>query len=103
MGGGEGRSGWIRDWVILSKRFLPKPLMLGLEGEGRRGRAGWIRDWVILSKRFLPMPLMLGLEGEGRRECRGGGEEQDGEGGGGDLLPKPWFLIANCLNMKVFY
>jgi hypothetical protein len=46
---------------------------------------------------------MLGLEGDGRRECRGGGEEQDGEGGGGDLLPKPWFLIANCLNMKVFY
>ncbi len=46
---------------------------------------------------------MLGLEGEGSRECRGGGEEQDGEGGGGDLLPKPWFLIANCLNMKVFY
>ncbi len=34
--GRRGRSGWIRDWVILSKRFLPKPLMLGLEGEGRR-------------------------------------------------------------------
>jgi hypothetical protein len=57
---------------------------------------------VVLSKKFLPKTLMLGLEGDGRRECRGGGEEQDGEGGGGDRLPKPWFLIANCLNMKIF-
>ncbi len=87
MYGGRGRAGWRRDWVISSKRFLPMPLMLGLEREGRRecreggwgrGGAGWIRNWVILSKKFLPKSLMLGLEEEGRRECRGEGEEQDG-------------------------
>ncbi len=63
--------------MILSKSILPKPLMLGLEGEGRREcmglgeeQDGW--DWVILFKSILPKPLMLGLEGEGRREWGGG-------------------------------